>query len=58
MEREKSRSFSFAYLCDILVKNRQERDMEKKQKEKKIVFSEEIDSLISGLTLGFAFVME
>ena len=31
--------------------------MEKKQKEKKIVFSEEIDSLISGLTLGFAFVM-
>lgn len=30
--------------------------MEKKQKEKKIVFSEEIDSLINGLALGLTFV--
>lgn len=31
--------------------------MAKKQSEKKIVFSEEVDSLISGLTLGLAFVV-
>ena len=31
--------------------------MAKEKKHKKVVFSEEIDSRIDGLTLGFAFVV-